>query len=135
MYVPDNLLKLKELNNCDICILGLVNNCNCELCYLPQEIIRKKTGYSLKTISNSMKNLVKLGFLDYEVIPNKRYKLIRTTDLFFKYFKKRASIKKSYKDYKKKEKAPIFKKAPIDNTLSQEERKLAERLSKELLNK
>ena len=133
MFIPTSLLCKKELSSIDICILGLINNCNCELCYLSQEMIRKKLGYSLKSISLSLNKLVKLGYIDYEVQPGKRYKLIRPTDLFYKFFKKRNDIKKSYRDYRKQEK-PKFSKYE-KKELTAEELAEAKRLTKELLNK
>lgn len=133
MYIPNELFKIKDLNMCDICILGLINNCNCEEIYLPQETIRKKIGYSLKLISLSLNKLVKLGYIDYIIIPNKRYKLIRTTDIFYKFFKKRADCKKSYRD--KKTIAPKFKKLKNNIEMSEEEMNDAKRLCAELLGK
>lgn len=131
MYIPNELFKIKELNMCDICILGLVNNCNCEEIYLPQEIIRKKIGYSLKLISVSLNKLVKLGYIDYIIIPNKRYKLIRTTELFYKFFKKRADCKKSYRD--KKINQPKFKKLKDNTEMNVAEMNEAKKLANELL--
>lgn len=120
MYIPNEILKIKKLNNCDILLLGLIYQCNSEICYISQEMAKNKTGYSLRSVGSSFKNLFNYGFIEYIQVPNKRYKLIKPTELFFKYFKKKKDIKKSYKDYRKKEKSPIFKKPTFEKMTDEE---------------
>lgn len=95
--IPDKIMTDKRLTNIDRCILGLIYKCHCDICYLSQDMIRQKLGFALKNISNSLKKLVGLGFINYVNVANKRYKLIECTPYFYTFFKRLESTRASYR--------------------------------------